>query len=310
MYPCFNRLSLWSFIFDLLEEKQKACVKWTDRENLEFKIEDTEGLAFEWGSRKGRHSMTWPKFARAMRYYYGKNVLEKVERKRFTYKFIDSPKTRPVFQQRRQKNNNTSSVGGVGKLAMVPSPISSTTSTYSPSFQPLISDDDFKVTTTAQSPAYSKNTIQQAPLFLMHNSNTYEKERIDLIRKELEISVTSSSEESNDSASFYSTSCYASKYQQQQQQQQQQNITWPNICFNTTLNSSINFLPQYQTPLHQLQQQQLLTIHLLAIRRYPPTTTVAHSTSISVMNISVLHPPQQPIRTSLTIRKPSKVRTP
>jgi len=73
-----------------------------------------------------------------------------------------------------------------------------------------------------------------------------------LIRKELEISVTSSSEESNDSASFYSTSCYASKYQQQQQQ----NITWPNICFNTTLNSSINFLPQYQTPLHQLQQQQ------------------------------------------------------
>lgn len=91
-YPCFTRLSLWSFIYNLLEEETKTCVKWTDRENLEFKVEDTDGLAHEWGKRKGSHSMTWPKFARAMRYYYGKGVLEKVnyiknKLKLLTYKF-------------------------------------------------------------------------------------------------------------------------------------------------------------------------------------------------------------------------------
>lgn len=76
---------MWSFIYDLLEEEKKTCVKWTDRENLEFKVEDTEGLAHEWGKRKGRNSMTWPKFARAMRYYYGKGVLEKVRKEKISF---------------------------------------------------------------------------------------------------------------------------------------------------------------------------------------------------------------------------------
>lgn len=87
-FPRFNRFTLWSFIIDLLEQEKKTCVKWTDRENLIFRVEDRDGLANEWGRRKGSVSMTWQKFARAMRYYYGKEILEKVMKELFSFPFI------------------------------------------------------------------------------------------------------------------------------------------------------------------------------------------------------------------------------
>ena len=97
--PRQYRLSLWYFLFDLLEKKGTGnIITWTNREKLEFKIVNSAGLANAWGRIKGKTNMTYPKFARAMRYYYRKNVIQKVVGKRFTYRFIESDLTHDVFE--------------------------------------------------------------------------------------------------------------------------------------------------------------------------------------------------------------------
>ena len=166
-----------------MEEQRTPCVKWTDREKLEFKIEDTEGLAQEWGQRKGKNTMTWAKFARAMRYYYGKDVLEKVERKRFTYKFIDSPKTRSVIRASNKAGRSTN-----------PSPCSPAMSSTDSSIQSIISEEDYinistaidimnppTITTAAGNPL-TNNTMNNNHSFSSNNGNRdYEQVKIDLV---------------------------------------------------------------------------------------------------------------------------------
>ena len=53
-------------------------VQWTCEDNLEFKIKDPISVASLWGSIKDKVDMTYEKLGRAMRYYYGKNIIEKV----------------------------------------------------------------------------------------------------------------------------------------------------------------------------------------------------------------------------------------
>ena len=76
-----SRLSLWHFIFNLLEsesESESEIVVWKNKEQLEFKIIDGDKLALAWGLFKKRNNMTYAKVARAIRYYYGMGILEKV----------------------------------------------------------------------------------------------------------------------------------------------------------------------------------------------------------------------------------------
>ena len=53
-------------------------MNWNKDYPLEFCINDTIGVADLWGSVKNKSDMTYEKFGRAMRYYYGKNIIEKV----------------------------------------------------------------------------------------------------------------------------------------------------------------------------------------------------------------------------------------
>merc|ERR1719367_1324021 len=45
------------------------------------------GVAKAWGETKKKPNMTYEKMGRALRYYYGGDILDKVSGKRFTYKF-------------------------------------------------------------------------------------------------------------------------------------------------------------------------------------------------------------------------------
>lgn len=47
-------------------------------DDLTFKIKQPVNVAELWGSIKDKSDMTYEKLGRAMRYYYGKNVIEKV----------------------------------------------------------------------------------------------------------------------------------------------------------------------------------------------------------------------------------------
>jgi hypothetical protein len=71
--------SLWEFILELLADAPAygQFIRWKDREHGTFKIYDSQVVAALWGKHKNRTNMNFDKMSRAMRYYYGKNILEK-----------------------------------------------------------------------------------------------------------------------------------------------------------------------------------------------------------------------------------------
>ncbi len=54
----------------------------------EFTMHKPEEVARLWGECKGRPNMNYEKLGRALRYYYGGSILDKVVSKRFTYRFV------------------------------------------------------------------------------------------------------------------------------------------------------------------------------------------------------------------------------
>ncbi|KAG7472558.1 hypothetical protein MATL_G00110030 [Megalops atlanticus] len=80
---------LWEFIRDILihPEQYGGLMKWEDRRAGVFKFLKSEAVAQLWGQRKRNSSMTYEKLSRAMRYYYKREILERVDGRRLVYKF-------------------------------------------------------------------------------------------------------------------------------------------------------------------------------------------------------------------------------
>ncbi|XP_037534482.1 ETS-related transcription factor Elf-3 [Nematolebias whitei] len=80
---------LWEFIRDILvhPEKNQGLMKWEDRREGVFKFLKSEVVAQMWGQKKKNSSMTYEKLSRAMRYYYKREILERVDGRRLVYKF-------------------------------------------------------------------------------------------------------------------------------------------------------------------------------------------------------------------------------
>ena len=53
-------------------------VEWSKENPMQFQIKDPKFVARLWGSMKYKLHMNYEKLARAMRYYYGKDIIEKV----------------------------------------------------------------------------------------------------------------------------------------------------------------------------------------------------------------------------------------
>lgn len=64
---------------------------WTSN-NGEFKLLQAEEVARLWGIRKNKPNMNYDKLSRALRYYYVKNIIKKVNGQKFVYKFVSYPK--------------------------------------------------------------------------------------------------------------------------------------------------------------------------------------------------------------------------
>ncbi|RXM31097.1 ETS-related transcription factor Elf-3 [Acipenser ruthenus] len=62
-------------------------MKWEDRTEGVFKFLKSEAVAQLWGQKKRNSSMTYEKLSRAMRYYYKREILERVDGRRLVYKF-------------------------------------------------------------------------------------------------------------------------------------------------------------------------------------------------------------------------------
>ncbi|XP_052460807.1 ETS domain-containing protein Elk-1-like [Carassius gibelio] len=84
-------ITLWQFLLNLLDDKsQKHLISWTSGHG-EFKLLDAEEVARLWGLRKNKTNMNYDKLSRALRYYYDKNIIKKVNGQKFVYKFVTFP---------------------------------------------------------------------------------------------------------------------------------------------------------------------------------------------------------------------------
>ena len=103
-----SNITLWQFLLELLVDDQqyKTIITWTNNEG-EFKLINAEEVAKLWGLRKNKHNMNYDKLSRALRYYYDKHIIKKVQGQKFVYRFVTNPTPSP-FNGNSTSNNSTS----------------------------------------------------------------------------------------------------------------------------------------------------------------------------------------------------------
>lgn len=70
-----------------MTKEHRNIIKWQGG-NGEFKFVDPDQVAVLWGACKSNPKMNYEKLSRALRYYYKRNIIKKVNGRAFVYKFV------------------------------------------------------------------------------------------------------------------------------------------------------------------------------------------------------------------------------
>lgn len=95
---------LWEFIYETLLNPlyNPQYLRWENQREGVFRFVQSEAVAQLWGSRKNNENMTYEKLSRAMRHYYKRGILERVEGRRLVYKF-----SRKAMDRVREKRHQS-----------------------------------------------------------------------------------------------------------------------------------------------------------------------------------------------------------